>query len=59
MAPAKSAATTGGAAALASTSGGIDRGRFDLPTALAWAVVVLPIAWAVWMTLTKVVVLFH
>jgi MFS family permease len=57
MAPAQAAATTGGA--VASTSGGIDRGRFDLQTGLAWLVVVAPLVWAVWMTLTKVVVLFH
>jgi hypothetical protein len=43
----------------ASASGGIGRGRFDAMTALAWAVVVLPLAWGVWMTLTKAIALFH
>ena len=40
-------------------SGGIDRGRFDAMTALAWAVVVLPLLWGVWVTLTKAAALFH
>jgi MFS family permease len=38
---------------------GIDRGRFDAMTALAWAVVVLPLCWGVWITLTKAAILFH
>jgi hypothetical protein len=28
-------------------------------TALGWAVVVLPLAWGVWVTLTKAAALFH
>ena len=48
-----------GAASVAAHGGGIDRGRFDGMTALAWAVVVLPLAWGVWITLTKAAVLFH
>jgi MFS family permease len=43
----------------ADTGGGIDRGRFDLVTALAWLVVGLPLAWGVWVTLQKAIVLFH
>jgi len=43
----------------ASYAGGIGRGRFDGMTAIAWAVVVLPLAWGVWITLTKAAVLFH
>jgi MFS family permease len=43
----------------AGVSGGINRGRFDAATALAWAVVVLPLLWGVWMTLTKTFALFH
>ena len=40
-------------------SAGIDRGRFDGMTALAWAVVVIPLLWGVWVTLTKAAALFH
>jgi MFS family permease len=43
----------------AGSSGGIGRGRFDAMTALAWAVVGLPLLWGVWITLTKAAVLFH
>ncbi|MDB5461379.1 MAG: hypothetical protein JWO72_3120, partial [Caulobacteraceae bacterium] len=28
-------------------------------TAAAWAVVVIPLVWGVWITLTKAAVLFH
>ena len=42
-----------------SQGGGIGRGRFDGMTAIAWALVVLPLAWGVWITLTKAAVLFH
>jgi MFS family permease len=42
-----------------SAGGGIGRGRFDAMTALAWAVVVLPLAWGVWTILTTAAVLFH
>jgi MFS family permease len=52
------AALAGGPEA-ASRSGGIDRGRFDAMTAAAWAVVVIPLVWGVWITLTKAAVLFH
>ncbi len=37
---------------------GIDAGRFDLRTALAWSLVGLPLAWGVWVTLSKAFVLF-
>ncbi len=47
------------ATSAASDGGGIGRGRFDGMTAAAWAVVVLPLAWGVWITLTKAAVLFH
>jgi MFS family permease len=40
-------------------SAGIDRGRFDPATALAWAVVGVPLAWGVWVTLEKAATLFH
>jgi hypothetical protein len=40
-------------------SAGIDRGRFDLVTLAAWAVVGLPLLWGVWVTLTKAATLFH
>ena len=39
--------------------GEIDRGRFDAITALAWAAVVIPLLWGVWVTLTKAAALFH
>ena len=48
-----------GGAAAASHAGGIGRGRFDAITAVGWAVVVLPLCWGVWITLTKAAVLFH
>jgi len=38
---------------------GIDRGRFDLTTALAWAAVGIPIAWGVWTTAGNVAALFR
>jgi MFS family permease len=40
-------------------SAGIDRGRVDGMTLLAWAVVGLPLLWGVWVTLTKAAALFH
>jgi MFS family permease len=43
----------------ASGSFGIDRGRFDLVTLLAWLAVGVPILWGVWVTLQKVVTLLH
>jgi hypothetical protein len=45
-------------AAVAGSSGGIDRGRFDAMTALAWAVVILPLIWGVAVTLIKASALF-
>ena len=41
------------------TSGGIDRGGFSPAAALAWACVGIPIAWGVWITLDKALVLFR
>lgn len=38
---------------------GIDRGRFDLPSALAWAAVGIPLVWGVWVTLQKTAALFN
>ena len=48
------------AAASAGPSGsfGIGRGGLDARAALAWAVVGLPIAWGVWITLSKAFILF-
>jgi MFS family permease len=40
-------------------SSGIDRGRIDGMTLLAWAVVGVPLLWGVWVTITKAVTLFH
>jgi MFS family permease len=40
-------------------SAGINRGRMDGMTLLAWAVVGLPLLWGVWVTLTKAVTLFR
>lgn len=42
-----------------SGSYGIDRGRFDLMAALAWAAVGIPLAWGVWSTLLKTAALFN
>jgi MFS family permease len=42
----------------AGVSGGIGRGRFDVVTALAWAVVLIPLGWGVWVTLMKAATLF-
>lgn len=38
---------------------GIDRGRFDVVTLLAWAAVCIPILWGVWVTLIKTLVFFQ
>jgi MFS family permease len=46
-------------ASAATGSAGIDRGRFDILTALGWAVVAVPLAWGIWETLTKAATLFH
>ena len=49
----------GAAAALPSGAFGIGRGGFDATAVLAWAVVGIPIAWGVWITLAKALVLFR
>ena len=46
-------------AAVAGGSYGIGRGGFSLPALLAWACVGLPLAWGVWITLGKAIVLFQ
>jgi MFS family permease len=51
-APAQTAATAGG-------SFGIGRGGFSVPALLAWACVCVPLAWGVWITLGKAIVLFQ
>ena len=38
---------------------GIGKGGFNGPALLAWAVVGLPIAWGVWITLSKSLALFR
>ncbi len=38
---------------------GIDRGRLDVRALLAWAPVVLPLAWGVWVTVEKATVLLR
>ena len=38
---------------------GIGRGRLDMPAALAWLAVGLPILWGVWVTLTSTLALFR
>ncbi len=48
----------GKAAVVTAGSYGIDRGRFDLSAALAWAAVGIPLAWGVWTTLVKTLALF-
>ena len=49
------------AAAATATSGsfGIGRGGLDAKTALAWAVGGLPLAWGVWITLSKSLLIFR
>lgn len=37
---------------------GIDKGRFDLATALAWSAVGIPVLWGMWFTLIKTAQLF-
>ncbi len=46
-------------AGMQSGSFGIDRGRFDLTAALAWAAVGIPLLWGVWTTLQTTVALFR
>ncbi len=53
---AKSKAKAG--TAVAGGSFGIDTGRLDGETGLAWAVVLIPIAWGVWIVVSKLAVLF-
>lgn len=47
------------AAAKEGGSFGIGKGGFDTTAALAWAVVALPLAWGIWITLTKSLALFR
>ena len=54
---AKSKAKAG--TAVAGGTFGIDRGRLDGETGLAWLVVLLPIAWGVWIVVSKLAVLFQ
>lgn len=48
-----------GQSIVTSGSFGIDRGRFDVTTALAWAAVGIPLIWGVWMTAQKTAALFN
>ena len=48
-----------GAATVPSGSFGIGRGGFDATAVAAWAVVGIPIAWGVWITLAKALILFR
>jgi MFS family permease len=43
----------------AAGSFGIGRGGLDVRTVLIWMIVVLPIVWGIWVTLKKVMVMFH
>ena len=52
-------ARTSAAASGPSGSFGIGRGGLDATAAVAWATVVVPIAWGVWITLSKSLVLFR
>ncbi len=45
-------------AKIAHGSFGIDKGRFDLPALMAWAVVGIPVLWGAWFTLVKTAALF-
>ncbi|MEQ1607887.1 MAG: OFA family MFS transporter [Hyphomonadaceae bacterium] len=49
----------GRAVGVESGTHGIDRGRFDLTVALAWAAVGIPIVWGVWTTMQNVAALFR
>ena len=49
---------TAGGEAASGLSFGISRGGLTPPAALAWLAVGLPIAWGVWITLSKAVALF-
>jgi MFS family permease len=59
MAPVATGATSEEPAADVAKASGIDRGRLDLPTTLAWLVVVIPLVWGVWVTVAKAIVLFQ
>jgi MFS family permease len=48
-----------GAGAAASGSFGIGKGGFDLPAAVFWAFVGIPLAWGIWITLQSTAVLFR
>ncbi|MGA0541897.1 OFA family MFS transporter [Neotabrizicola sp. VNH66] len=52
------ARTAATAATVQYGSYGIDKGRFDLPAALAWAVVAIPVLWGAWFTLVKTAAMF-
>lgn len=52
------AGSRGDEAAIRYGSHGIDRGRFDLTAALAWAAVGIPILWGAWFTIVKTAALF-
>jgi len=53
------AASKAAAAREATGSFGIGKGGFDGTAALAWAVVGIPLAWGIWITLSKSLTLFH
>jgi hypothetical protein len=52
-------AKAAGSASGASGSYGIGTGGFDAKALLAWLAVGIPIAWGVWVTLSKASVLFR
>jgi len=54
---AKMQASAAGSAA-PSDSHGIDRGRFDAPALLFWAVAGIPLAWGIWQTLLGAIKIF-
>ncbi|MBM3543679.1 MAG: OFA family MFS transporter [Alphaproteobacteria bacterium] len=53
------AADRAAAARVKTGSFGIGSGKFNLTTLLAWAAVCVPLAWGVWITLEKALVLFE
>jgi MFS family permease len=53
------AADRAAAARVKTGSFGIGGGKFNLTTLLAWAAVCIPLAWGVWITLEKALVLFE
>lgn len=40
-------------------SHGIGGGKFDVKSLLAWAAVGIPLAWGIWITLDKALILFE